>query len=137
MTAAASTFCPSVQTHNDQPVDPKAMTDRIVPAPTPTAPTSRRPRTSAIRPPTTTPMAAGVAVSSVKSVMRAPEKPRTSLRKSLPSWLAGVANTASRKTVLASNQKRRPCPAIGASTCGAAKRRLSGRWRCTKRTSGR
>ena len=53
------------------------------------APTTRRPWTSANRPPATMPIAAGVLVNRMNAVMRAAEKPRSCRRKSFWNWNAG------------------------------------------------
>src|SRR4051794_3443500 len=97
------------QPHMLQPEVTKNNKVAIVPALNAIAPTGRRPRVSAKRPPTTTPMPPGVFVSNVNAEMRAAEKPRSTLRYRFKKNDAGATNRLLRKPEMASSQKRRPC----------------------------
>ena len=79
-----------------------------VPAATPNAPTGRRPRVSARRPPTTSPIPPGVLVTRVKAVICHAANPSSSRRNSLSSCAAGAVNNASSSADAARSQKREP-----------------------------
>ena len=94
--------------HIGQPPSSTMATVSSVPAATPKAPTPRRPRVSASRPPITSPMPPGVLVRMLNTVICSAEKPSSSRRNSLSSCEAGAVNSASSSAEAASSQKREP-----------------------------
>ena len=71
------------------------------------APTTRRPRVSARRPPTTIPMLAGVDVITMNSEIMAALMPRSSRRYSLRNWDCGPAKMLYSSQMAATSTSRR------------------------------
>jgi hypothetical protein len=101
--------------HIGQPPTTTIATVPRVPTATPKAPTPRRPRRSASRPPMTSPIPPGVFVTIVNSVIRRAEKPCSSRRNSFSSCAAGAVKVARRNADAASSQNLDPWPAIPTS----------------------
>ena len=72
-----------------------------------TAPTTRRPRVSASRPPTTIPMLAGVDVSTMNTEIMSALMPRSSRRYSVRNCDCGPPKTLRRNQVTATSTSRR------------------------------
>jgi hypothetical protein len=93
--------------HIGQPDTLNIATVKKAPPATATAPTMRRPWTSASLPPATTPIPPGVFVNNENSEIFNAEKPRTSLRYRLLKKDAGATSRLTRNAELARRANRR------------------------------
>src|SRR5919106_2882584 len=108
-TAAAPMTDPTTaQAHSPTPDDRNTMAAHTVPTASATAPTGRRPRVSARRPPMTTPSTPGVPVPRVNAVIATAENPCSVSRYRLAKNEAGVANSATSTAEAASSQNLEP-----------------------------
>jgi hypothetical protein len=106
-TRAAAKMEPTVAvSHMAGPSSVNDRARRTVPTTVPTAPTTRRPRVSAKRPPTTMPMLAGVDVVMMNSDTAAADIPRSSRRNSVRNCDCGVVNRSSRNDAPARSASR-------------------------------
>ena len=136
MAAAPMMAATRERVHIGQPADSTIAAVSPAPPTTATAPTTRRPWRSAMRPPTTTPRNPGVFVRRLNRLMRAAENPRSSRRNWFSSCAAGAVKRDSRNAETARSTNRLPWPAIGTRAWATSNRRLSGRSRPIRATTG-